>query len=201
MSITSMIMGALGGSAATIVAGFAAKKLVTMWAAYKGGVETGIEGAIKTIDTYFEDKWGIDLVDDEGTIVHDIITRAVAWVDKYAGSRDFWKLVIANIMTINPTKVNAYIAQLKGLDLAGSLKGLVEAELVDIVNQTKKEVAVKVIENKAVLANIKPIVDLDVKVDAAVVANKVSEPIVPVTQETLEKLIVESQKRQEALKK
>lgn len=195
MSLSSVLIGAFGGSVVALIA----KKAVDVWAKNKGALEAELIKDVKKVDTYFEDHWGIDLLDDDTNVADKIVSKGVAWVDQYAGSAAFMRLVLNNIMTMNPAKFSTYVEQLKNIDLAASIKGLVDTGLLQIIQQTKKEVAVKVIENKAILADV-VINNVPAKVEAAVVANKVNEPAKPITPEVMSQLIIESQKRQEALK-
>jgi len=169
---------------------------------------------------WLHDKWGFDLPAN-CDVFDATIRRAVEFVDQYAGSARFWRETIrylkatpldkiqadiggalAGEQKFLEQKINAGLEKLKNLDPNQPIADQIPAELKPVVNYLKEQLATKIATARLSASTDKPVSEVEVRasIRPAATANKINEPVEPVTQDLLKRLIAESQARQEALK-
>lgn len=199
--------------------GVVARQLVLWWQRSREKVRE----KLLNLEDYLEhgvlkNKWGIDLPDSWHNTCVSIIDKAVAFVDVYAGSKEFWIKFIKYARTADQAKVTVDVSEAleKIKDkIEVMVPETIPAELRPLYNEFKQETALKISENKmkaiaamAPHASVKapetPVPNREQIIEAikaTATANKINEPQKPVTKEDLERLIAASKLRQELLKK
>lgn len=209
MELPGWVIGFGLGSAAALIG----RKLASVWNKNEANIlAKGLELDNKA-EAWIKNKWPwFELPDSMHATFDSIITYSVAFAHKYVGSAEFWRKVI-NLAYRTPEALPAEFAArfaewVNGIDWQKNLNEQIPEWLKPIVNQAKEETAVRLTENKiAALEQVQKLnvapnekrANIIMAIRSAAAANKVSEDLSPVTKETLERLIEESKKRQEAL--
>lgn len=174
------------------VLGMISRRIVAAWIRYREQIKEELKAAEKKI----EDKTGIEIPDRW-------VESAVAFADRYASDGAFWRNIIRMVLNRDSSKATALLDEIRRIDWKGYLADQLSPDLKELVNTQKREVAINILANR--VESIKALKTGDVArtIDCAAQADK-SERIQngePVNETVIERLIRESQARQEALKK
>jgi hypothetical protein len=206
VTITNFLVG--------LVLGVVARQLAVWWQQRRDAIK---EQLLKAED-YFEhgilkDKWNIDLPDSWHNICVGIIDKAVAFVDAYASSKDFWLKFLKYTKNVDPSKITTDVAaalEKVRQNIENGLPDAIPAELKPLY-EFKEQNALNISENKmeasAAMAPRASVVATPVPqkeniiaaIKATVAAKKVNEPQTPVTSDDLKRMIAASELRQKLL--
>ena len=212
-TITNFVVG--------LVVGVVARQLVLWWQRSRDAVRIKLLAAEDYIEHgILKDKWNIELPDSWHNTCVSIIDNAVAFVDSYAGSRDFWVKFIKYAQTTPAAKIQidltAALEKLKS-NIEKGLPNVVPDELKPLYNEFKEQTAVNIATNKieaiavmtphasmlapSAATPVPPKENIIEAIKATVAAKKVNEEQKPVTAEDLNKMIAASELRQQLLSK
>ena len=186
-----------------LAVGAAGRYLVSWWR----GASPQIEAGLMRADDALEARLGIDIPDGIQSAWHQIVHGAVAYANKFASDGRFWREVVRAILLRDPSKAVLLQQELAGLSWdrgIATVEAMMGPELKAVVNEVKEGLAVRVAQANAATAGALPDADpiksaetIRAAVRAVAPAHKPVEG--PVTRETIERLIRESQERQRAL--
>lgn len=127
-----------------------------------------------------------------------LIPWGVAWVEKFAGSKEFVRNALKYAMANNPESVKKDLAvkleSLKNIDWDGNFMAQLPPEWKEVFNQYKEEVAVRVVANKAAIlpalkATPKPEEEVRREIRAAAKAEMVNAPTSPIRKPEVQEMI------------
>ena len=186
-----------------MVVGAAGKWAVGLWRRES----PGIEAALGRADDALEAKLGVDIPDSAQAAWHAIVHGAVAYVNRFASDGRFWREVLRAIIAKDSSKAVLLQQELAGLSWdrgIAAVENLMSPDLKRVVNEVKEVLAVRVAQANAATANVLPHEDPIKSAEQIRAAIRVVAPAHkpvegPVTNETIERLIRESQDRQRVL--
>jgi wyosine [tRNA(Phe)-imidazoG37] synthetase (radical SAM superfamily) len=164
-----------------------------------------IGAKIESIPEWIEAKLNIDIPDRAQAVLHTIIHNGVVYASKLAMDERVWREVCRAVVARDPSKAVRLQEEMAKLDLSAgieAIKAAMSQELKAAYNEASETVATQIIKANvatALPARIQP-AEPEIRAAVRAVAPAV-KPVgnEPVTQDTLARLLRESQERQARL--
>jgi hypothetical protein len=190
MEMKEYFIGLAFGSVVT----FVAAKLLGLFKRYEPVVVAKLQG----LDEAIEKLLNIDIPDRWQAVYHAIITGAVAYVEKYALTAEFWRRVVRFVATFDKSKGDALMLEISNIDWESKFMETLSPELKTVVNTIKADLAEKTAVAKVVTAmpaESRPTA-ATIRTQISVVASGIKlQDEAPVTAEKMQRVLEETRER------
>ncbi len=190
-----------------MVIGGAATAIVGFFAAKKGWLVGLLNAGVDKANNYVTSRWGIAIPERVHDWQHSIIETAVAWMEGWAMSKQWWRTLGWDIYKKNPARLVELKERIESIDPKDFGEGLLPDDIKAVVNEYKLIGVQKVVAAKVMAYS--PEATVEQKIAATATATKVNMPLnptaTPVTAtkaevlDVFKQLIAASERRQEEL--
>jgi hypothetical protein len=181
------------------VLGWLSRRIVSFWNKEKGNIAPEVSHIMKMI----EEKLHFNIPDGLESFFVNMTTQAVNAANGYISDPAFIRNVIRAVMNKDMSKLELLKTTLLSIDWKSNVIAQLPDDIKGFFNAEKENHALELV--KANMTKVMPVdkIPTDEKlrefVKVTVQANKIEKEVVPVTEDLLKKLIVESEERQAKL--